>query len=95
MAPQASMDMAFSMGPPGELDMEVEVDRHDVGGELYDTVRKAGETGITVVQLAKALDLDRRTIEARVRGADVGVYDWEPSAKGRGNSMRVWIHEVR
>jgi hypothetical protein len=89
MAPQRSLELALSMSPPGGLSMEVELNTYSVENVIRDLV--AAEPGITVTRLGEAVNLNRRTVLARIRGGMLGLRI-EEGKKGRGLSHKVYLN---
>lgn len=89
MAPQAGMEIDWNMGEPGSLDCVVDIRRFDIGGLIVKRV--AENPGITLNQLADMLDMDRRTLLGRLRGAEppLGVRI-ETGGRGRGMTHRLY-----
>lgn len=89
VAPQRSMELGLSMGPPGGLAMNVELSTYSVESTIRDMV--VAEPGVTVNQLAEALKMDKRTVLARIRGGELGM-TVEEGKKGRGHSHKVYLN---
>jgi len=89
MAPQQPLDLAMTLGQPGNLHMEVDITRFNVADLIYTHVREAGPEGITAVQLGATLDMDKRVVMARARGDErLKVVSGQ---KGRGHSHRIFV----
>ena len=91
MAPQKPIELGLRMGPPGGLDMEVEISGFDFEGMLVGIVRQ--EPGVTVADLCKRLNVDKRTLLSRIRGSETGAIRIEEGGKGRGKSHKLFIAE--
>jgi len=89
MAPQRPIEMALHMGDPGDLSMEVEINRFDLIGLVKRIV--AEEPGVTIKALADRLGRDKRTLLGMVRGTDGFIV--KEGVKGRGKSHTVWLGE--
>lgn len=88
MAPQSPIALGLSMGPPGSLDMSVEIGSWNLEGLIRDMVTDS--PGITANALAASLGVDKRTVLARVRGGELGMRI-ESGAKGRGRSHQIYL----
>jgi hypothetical protein len=81
MAPREALDVTLRMGEPGDLEFAAAVKGHNAG----DDVLYAVGDGCTLLQLATALGIDKRT--ARKRAERAGCTVWK--AGGRTSSVRV------
>jgi hypothetical protein len=90
MAPQKSIMVAMAMGDPGSLSMECEIGQWSLETAIRDIV--SGEPGVTVVDIASRLSVDKRTVLGRIRGGELGMVIKEGGA-GRGKSHRVFLSE--
>jgi hypothetical protein len=88
LAPQKSLDVALSMGLPGDLEMTVEIESYSIEQTIRDIVLT--EPGVTVTSLSERLSMDKRTLMARIRGGS-GDMVIETGKKGRGHSHRVYM----
>jgi hypothetical protein len=87
MAPQRGMELALAMGSPGSLEMSVEMNSWSIETLLVDIV--SAEPGVTVVELAKRLSKDKRTILQRCRGTELLAV--KEATAGRGKSHKVYL----
>lgn len=91
MAPQKGIEVALSMGAPGSLLMQAEIEQKSLETIIRDIV--TSEPGVTVNQLADRLGLDKRTVLSRIRGSDETAFRLEGGKKGRGQSWQVYLGE--
>ena len=87
MAPQRPIQLGLSMSAPGGLSMEVEISTNTVETAIREAVMI--EPGITLNKLAETLSMDKRTVLARVRGAEGFVV--REGTKGRGKSHTIFL----
>jgi AAA domain/RepB DNA-primase N-terminal domain len=89
MEPQDPVEMSWHFDRPGALGMQLEIAKQDLEGAIAAIVRQS--EGVTVASLVKDLELDRRTILARIRGGDLMVVE----GTGRGKIQRVYMASAR
>jgi len=65
MAPRGPMELAFSLGSPGELDMSVEFDTKTIDEEILDIVLE--HPGVSANVIASRVNLHRRTVVERCK----------------------------
>jgi hypothetical protein len=85
MAPRRPMDVRFMWGEPGDPAMKAEILKYDLTEAIVDLVR--GEPGITAVQAAKRLEVDKRTVMGRARDSDL--LELTGGKQGPGYSWRL------
>jgi hypothetical protein len=88
-APAEQLLLRMHIGKPGSLRLIVQGRE---GLSVYEEIRRAvadaGEEGILLTELAKTLNLDRRTVRKYTVGT--GKYRVEGAKRGRGQSFRIW-----
>jgi hypothetical protein len=84
MAPQKPVTLGLTMGEPGSLAMDVEIETRSPMDAIRAMVLMAGEGGVTVKEVAEGLSMDKRTVLARVRGAERGGVEVVTGKKGTG-----------
>jgi hypothetical protein len=85
MEPQKPIEMAWHFDAPGSLGMQLEVANQDLSGAILARVRE--EDGVTVASLAREMELDSRTLLARVRGSEY----MRVEGSGRGKVKRIYL----
>ena len=89
MAPRRPLDVRFMWGEPGDLAMKAEILKYDLTGAIVDLVR--GEPGITAVQAAKVLEIDKRTVMWRARDSDL--LELQGGRRGSGHAWRLYLSD--
>jgi len=74
-------------GEPGGVAMKAEILKYDLTGAIVDLIR--GEPGITAVQAAKRLEVDKRTVMGRARDSEEIVL--EGGKRGAGYAWRMYL----
>lgn len=87
MEPQRPLDVRFMWGEPGGVAMKAEILKYDLTGAIVDLIR--GEPGITAVQAAKRLEVDKRTVMGRARDSEEIVL--EGGKRGAGYAWRMYL----
>ena len=87
MAPRKPLDVRFMWGEVGQT-MKAEILKYDLTGAIVDLVR--GEPGITAVQAAKRLEIDKRTVMGRARDSDL--LTLEGGKRGSGYAWRLYLN---
>jgi len=87
VGPMRSLDIRMNIGDPGSLDFSADILKYDAVGELVRLVQR--EPGITALQAAERLEIDKRTVLKRARGSEKLVL--EGGKRGRGQSWRLWL----
>jgi predicted DNA-binding transcriptional regulator YafY len=69
--------------------MKAEIAKYDLTGAIIDLVR--GEPGITAVQAAKRLEVDKRTVIGRARDSDL--LEMTGGKRGAGHAYRLYLSD--
>lgn len=85
VAPRSPLELSLRLGEPGDLDMDVQITKYDLSGQLLSAI--AQTPGITLTALAEALGIDRRTARSRAVGAGCVLVG---KKVGRGQSYEVY-----
>lgn len=80
------LDIRLTMGPPGTLDFNAEVEQYDISGELRMLVHE--QPGLSVATLGEQLGLDKRTLLGRAHSTD-GI-EVVNLGSGRGRGKRLY-----
>jgi hypothetical protein len=93
MAPQYPIDVALTLGQPGDLHMDVELIKFNVADLILSKVTATHGEGISLTDLSTLLDMDKRTVLARCRG-DARL--WVDTGKrGRGHTHNIYLASTR
>lgn len=85
MGPRKPLEVALTMGEPGDLRFEAEIKTWSLVGLMVELL---GDGGMTVTEMAERLGHDKRTLLSRIRG-NADVFAVESGRRGRGHTHRI------